>query len=192
MICCTMWKKTRLLLLILPLISSLFFLSNFQISKNFISPFSETERPTKLNLDGHWVHNIYLNQAAGAYLFLYCFNFLSLQFQNINFLSQACKVKLDTHMGNGLIYCVHQNQAASTYMFFIFLLFLSLQLANIKNLHLQNCFNIPRMAMAGGMWALLTVCYICIMTDILWELSLDLFNTSQICCRHTEDVHEEV
>ena len=43
---------------------------------------------------------------------------------------------------------------------FFFFLFVSLQLANIKNLHLQNCFNIPLMAMAGGMWALLTVCNI--------------------------------
>ena len=36
-ICCFMWKRTRFLLHILPLISSLFFLSNFQISKTFIS-----------------------------------------------------------------------------------------------------------------------------------------------------------
>ena len=32
-----------------------------------------------------------------------------------------------------------------------FFFFLSLQSANIKKLHLQNCFNIPLMAMAGGM-----------------------------------------
>ena len=28
--------------------------------------------------------------------------------------------------------------------------------------------------------------------QLLLELSLDLFNTLEICCRHTEDVHEEV
>ena len=48
-ICCFMWKRTRLLLIILPLISSIF-LSNFQISNNFISLFSGTERPTKLKV----------------------------------------------------------------------------------------------------------------------------------------------
>ena len=42
----------------------------------------------------------------------------------------------------------------------LFVFFLSLQLANIKNLDSQNCFNLPLMAKAGGMWALLTLCYI--------------------------------
>ena len=52
-------------------------------------------------------------------------------------------LKLDTHMGNGLICCVQQCQAPSTYFFLYFSSFFpSLQLANIKNLHLQNCFNI--------------------------------------------------
>ena len=69
-------KENQILLLILPLISSFFFLSNFQISKYFISLFSGTDRHTKL--------------------------------------------KLDTHMGKGLIYCVHQKQAARIYMFFHF------------------------------------------------------------------------
>ena len=52
-ICYFMSKRTRLLLLILPLISSFLFLSNFQISNNFISLFSGTERPTKLKLGPH-------------------------------------------------------------------------------------------------------------------------------------------
>ena len=38
----------------LPLISSFFFLSNFQISDNFISLFSGTERHTKLKLGHTW------------------------------------------------------------------------------------------------------------------------------------------
>ena len=66
-----MWKRTRLLH-ILRLISSLFFLSNFQKSKNFISLVSRTERHTKLNLglpmDIGLMHHVSLNQAAGAYL----------------------------------------------------------------------------------------------------------------------------
>ena len=65
------------------------FLSNFQISKNVISLFSGTERHTKLKLGPHMdsrlMYHVYLNQAAGAYLFLYFFNFLSLEFQNIKF-----------------------------------------------------------------------------------------------------------
>ena len=77
-ICCFMWKRTRFLLLILPLISSLFFLSNFQISKTFISLFSGTEWHTKLKLGPHMdstlMYHVYLNQ-AGVYLFLYFFIF---------------------------------------------------------------------------------------------------------------------
>ena len=65
-------------------------------------------------------------------------------------------------MGKGLIYCVYM-QPDYTCSFFFF--FLSLQLAKIKNLLLQNCFNWPLMAMAGGMWALLSLCCIC--SDIL-------------------------
>ena len=77
-ICSFMWKRTRFLLLILPLISSLFFLSNFQISKTFISLFSGTEWHTKLKLGPHMdsrlMYHVYLNQ-AGVYLFLYFFIF---------------------------------------------------------------------------------------------------------------------
>ena len=102
---CFMWKRTRFLLLILPLISSFFFLSNFQISKTFISLFSGTERHTKLKLGQHMdsrlMYHVFLNQAAGFYLFLYFFNFLSLKFQN-KFLShfsvRPSKLKLDTHI----------------------------------------------------------------------------------------------
>ena len=48
-----------------------------------------SERPTKLKLGPHMdsrlMYHVYLNQAAGAYLCLYFFNFLCLKFQNINF-----------------------------------------------------------------------------------------------------------
>ena len=165
-----MWKRTRFLLHILPLISSFFFLSSFQYIKKIISLFSWTERHTKLKLGPHMdsrlMYHVYLNRAAGVYLILYFFNFLSLKFQNIRFLShfsvRPTKLKLDTHMDKLLICCVHQLQATRIYLFLYFSsFFLSLQLAKIKNLLLQNSFNIPLMAMAGGMWALLTsLCYI--------------------------------
>ena len=75
-----------------PTYSSLnFFIFSFSpIKKNL---FSWAEWPTKLNLGPHMdsglVHHVYSNQAACAYLFLYqnFFNFLSLQFQNMIFLS---------------------------------------------------------------------------------------------------------
>ena len=59
----------------------------FSYIKKIISLFSGTERHTKLKLGPHMdsrlVYHVYLNWAAGACLFLYFFNFLSLQFQNI-------------------------------------------------------------------------------------------------------------
>ena len=82
--CCFMGKRTRFLLLILPLSSSFFFLSNFQLSKNFISLCSGTERHRHL--------------------------------------------KLDTHMGKGLIYCVHQKQTARIYLFLHLLCYILLSL----------------------------------------------------------------
>ena len=74
-----------------PTYSSLnfFIFLSLQFSNNFISLFSGTEMPTKLKLgpqmDSRLVYHVYLNQAAGAYLFFYFFNFLSLKFQNIIF-----------------------------------------------------------------------------------------------------------
>ena len=117
-----------------PTYSSLnfFIFLSFQFSNtcinNFISLFSGTERHTKLKLGPHMdsrlMYHVYLNRDAGVYLFLYFFNFLSLKFQNINFLShfsvRSTKLKLDTHMGKLLIYCVHQLQAARIYLFLYF------------------------------------------------------------------------
>ena len=107
------------------------------------------------HMDSRLMYHVYLNQAAGAYLFLYFFNFLSNSKTLIvlsHFSVRPTKLIVDTHMGNGLIFCVHQIQAGKIYLFLFFSsFFLFLLLAKIKNLHLQNCFNIPLMAMAGGM-----------------------------------------
>ena len=142
-ICCFMWKRTRLVLLILPLISSFFFLSNFQISNNFISLFPGTERPTKLKLGSHMdsrlVYHVYLNQAAGAYLFFYFFNFLSLKFPNIKFFvilfCEAYKVENWYTYGQwvDLLRTPKYKQPEYTCSF-IFFFFLSFQLAKIKKL----------------------------------------------------------
>ena len=110
------------------------------MSNNFNSLFSGTERNTQLKLGPHMgsrlVYHVYMKHASGVYLLLYFFHFLSLKFQNITFLShfsvRPTKLKLDTHMGKGLIYCVHQNSQNILVPFFSF--FLSLRLAKIKNL----------------------------------------------------------
>ena len=110
-----------------------------------------------------------LKHAASAYLVLYFFNVLSLKFQNIKFLSHLSvtptKLKLDTHMGTGLICCVNQIQAARKYLFIVLLFFLALQLGKIKNLHLQNCFNMTLLAWPG-------VCELCSLSAIFFLLLL--------------------
>ena len=72
--------------LIRPIISSLFFLSNFQTLKIFVTFFLGTVRSRRLKFDTHvdsgQMYRVYQNQAA-AYLSLYFFIFLSLQFSNI-------------------------------------------------------------------------------------------------------------
>ena len=65
----------------------IFFLSNFQTLKFFNTLLSGTVRPKRLKLGTHvnsgWMYRVYRNQAAAAYLSLYFFIFLSLQFSNI-------------------------------------------------------------------------------------------------------------
>ena len=82
-----MYTGIRLLLLIRPFISSFFFLSNYQTLKNFVTFFSGTVRARRLKLGTHvdsgQMYHVYRNQAATAYLSLYFFIFLSLQFSNI-------------------------------------------------------------------------------------------------------------
>ena len=83
---CIVCTGIRLLLLIHPIISSFFFLSNNQIFKIFVTFFSGTVRSRRLKLGTHvdsgQMYRVYRNQAA-AYLTLYFFIFLSLQFSNI-------------------------------------------------------------------------------------------------------------
>ena len=97
-------------------------------------------------------------------LFLYFFNFLSLQFQNIKFfVTLFCSYKVETwytHEQRIDPLCTPNASSQNILVLLFFSFFLSLQLAKIKNLLLQNCFNIPLMAMARGMLALFTLCYI--------------------------------
>ena len=144
-----------------PIFSSLTFLI-FAFSpifkyKKIQSLFSGTERPTKLKLGPHrdtrLRYHVYLNQAAGANLFLYISSIFFLSnsktlFFFSHFSVRPTKLELDTHMDNAeWVDLLCTPNAASTYLFLYFLFLL----AEIKNLHLQICFNIPLMAIDGGM-----------------------------------------
>ena len=67
-------------------------------------------------MDSRLMYHVYLNQAAGAYLFLYFFNFLSLEFQNIKFfVTFFCKAyKVETWYTHGqridLLYTKYMNK----------------------------------------------------------------------------------
>ena len=91
------------------------------------------------HVDSGQMYHVYWNQAAAAYLSLYFFIFLSLQFSNIkifrHFFSGTVRprrLKLGTHMDSGQMYSIYQNQAAAAYLSPYFFIFLSLQFSNIK------------------------------------------------------------
>ena len=84
---CIVYTGIRLLLLIRPVISSFFFLSNFQSLKFFVTLFSETVRPRRLKLGSHadtgQIYRIYRNQAAAAYSSLISSVFFLFHFQTL-------------------------------------------------------------------------------------------------------------
>ena len=100
----------------------------------FVTLFSGTVRPRRLkhctHVDSGQMYCVYRNQAAAAYLSLYFFIFLSLQFSNIkNFRHtfsgtvRPRRLKHGTHVDSGEMYRVYRNQAAaaaysSLYLFF--------------------------------------------------------------------------
>ena len=89
----------------------IFFLSNFQTLKFFVTFFSGTVRPRRLKLGTHvnsgQMYCVYRNQAAVAYLSIYFFFFLSLSnFQTLKFFVtlfsgtvRPRRLKLDTQCG---------------------------------------------------------------------------------------------
>ena len=123
MICCIMWKRTRLLLLILPLISSFFFLSNFKYKTNHLSSLKDWEAYKVESWSTHrqWAGTSCILESSCWCLVIPLLKFLQFFFLSISkthISVRPTKLKLDKHMGNGLIYCVRK----STYLFFIFLL----------------------------------------------------------------------
>ena len=75
-----------------------FFFLQYSNIKNYITLFSGTVRPRGLKLGAHmdngWMYRVYQNQAAAAYLFLYFFIFLSLQFSNIKMFLSLLSLEL--------------------------------------------------------------------------------------------------
>ena len=134
-----------------PFIFYFFFLSSFQTLKFFVTLFSETVRPGRLNLDTHvdsgQMYGIYRNQAA-AYSSLYFFIFLS-NFQTLKFFItlfsgtvRPGRWILGTQVDSGQMYHVYRNQVAASYLSLYFFIFLSLQFSDIKifrHTFLRNC-----------------------------------------------------
>ena len=85
---CIVYTRFGLLPLICPIISSFFFLSNYQTLTIFVTFFSGTVSSRKLKLGTHMdkgcMYRAYRNMAAAAYLFHLWVHFLSLQFSVTN------------------------------------------------------------------------------------------------------------
>ena len=99
----------------------------FQILEFLVTLFSGTVRPRRLKLGTHvgsgQMYHVYWNQATAAYLCLYFFIFLSLQFSTLKFLVtlflgtvRPRRLKLGTHMDSEQMYHVDWNQAAAAYL----------------------------------------------------------------------------
>ena len=115
----------------------------FSTLKFFVTLFSGTVRPRRLELGTHMnsgqVYHVYQNQAAAAYSSFYFFIFLSLQFSTLKFFVtlfsgsvRPRRLKIGTHVDSGQMYHVYQNQAAAAYSSLYFFIFLSLQFSTLK------------------------------------------------------------
>ena len=140
---CIVYTRLRLLLLIRPFISLVFFLPNFQTLKIFVALFSGTVRLIKLKLDTHleigWMYRVYHNQAVTSYLSLISLFFFLSNVQKLkNFVTlfsgtvRLVKLKLDTHMEIVWMYRVYHNQAATSYLSLISLFFFLSSVQKLK------------------------------------------------------------
>ena len=131
------------------------FLSNFRTLEFFITLFSGTVRPRRLKLGSHvdsgQVYRVYWNRATAAYLSLYFFIFLSLQFSNIKIFRHTflrnCEAYIEVEtwytmctLGGCIVYTTIRLLLLICPLFLYFSL--SLQCSKIKNFHhtfLRNC-----------------------------------------------------
>ena len=150
---CIMYTGIRLLVLIRPIISSFFFLSNFQTLK-FLSHFpQELWGLEDWNLVHTWTVGSCIMCTGISMLlliraFISSFFFLS-NFQTFKFFvtlfSETVwprRLKLSTYVDSGQMYRIYWNQVAGAYSSLYFFIFLSLQFSNIKifrHTFLRNC-----------------------------------------------------
>ena len=109
------------------------FLSNFQTLNTFITLFSQTVRPRRLNryTRGQWADVSCIPESGCCCLFiLYFFIFFLSNFQTLKYFVTLVsgtlrprRLKLGTHVDSGWMYGVYQNQAAVAYssLYFFFL-----------------------------------------------------------------------
>ena len=126
---CIMYTRIRLVLLICPFISSIFFLSNFQ-HRNFSSLFSQKLwglEDWNLVVPSWYTHRQWADvscilESGCCCLFISVFLhfLLSLQFSTLKFFVtlfsgtvRPRRMKLGTHMDSGQMYHVYRNQAAA-------------------------------------------------------------------------------
>ena len=123
----------------------LFLHFSFQFStlKLFVTLFSRTVSPRRVKLGTHvdsgQMYHVYRNPAAAAYLSLYFFIFLFLQFSTlkcfVTLFSRTVRprwLKIGIHVESRQMYHVYQNQAAAPYSSLYFFIFLSLQFSTLK------------------------------------------------------------
>ena len=137
-----MFTGIRLLLLICRFISSVFFLSNFQTLKCFVTLFSRIVRPRlKLgtHVDSGQMYRVYRNQTATAYSSLYFFIFFLSNFKTlkvfITLLSGTVRPrsKLGTHVDSGCVSYIIVYTRIRLLLLICPFIFFFLQYSNIKN-----------------------------------------------------------
>ena len=115
----------------------------FSTLQFLVALFSGTVRLRRLKLNTHvdsgQMYHVYQNQVSAAYLSLYFFVFLSLQFSTLNFFvtffsgtMRPRRLKISTLVDSGQMYHVYQIQAAAAYSSQHFFHIFSLQFSNIK------------------------------------------------------------
>ena len=128
----------------------IFFLSNFQTLKSFVTLLSGTVRPRRLKLwytRGQWADVSYIPESVCCCLFILLFLHFSFSpIFNIEIFHHTFsgtvrlrRLKLGTHLDSGEMYCIYRNQAAAAYSSLNFFI---LQYSNIKNFchtFLGNC-----------------------------------------------------
>ena len=148
-----MWKRIRFLLLTLHFSFSPIF--KYKQISSFISQGLRVTESWNLVYTwtvGWCIMYTWIRLLVFIYSFISSIFFLSSS-ENIKFFvtlfCQAYKVETwCTHGQMVDLLCTPNTSSQNILVPLFFFLFLSLQLAKIKNLHLQNCFNLPLMATA--------------------------------------------